>query len=86
MTPVTMSYKNEDIAFNTESSPSQFKVDRPSTLENLDTTFSSITNTSEELSSIIPQNMSKAMKLSTYTIILVTVANGIRKFRTWILS
>jgi hypothetical protein len=86
MDPVVMSYESEEFVYNTESSSTPFKVNRPSSLDNLDTTISSITNTSEELSTIIPNNISTAMKLSTYTIILYTIANSIRKLRAWILS
>jgi hypothetical protein len=81
-----MTYKNEDISYNTESSPTLIKINRPSSLENLDTTFSSITNTEKELSAIIPENVSTAVKISTYTIIIISIANGIRKLRGWVLS
>jgi hypothetical protein len=86
MTPVTLSYTNENIYFEAESTFTSFSVDRPNSLENLGNTFSSLLDSNEELSQYLPNNISTALQLSSYAIILYTIVDGVRKLRSWILS
>jgi hypothetical protein len=86
MTPVTLSYMNMDRVFETESDPTSFQVERPSSVENLGNTFSTLLDRDKEMSQYLPNNVSTALQISTYAVILYTIADSIRKLRTWILS
>jgi hypothetical protein len=86
MNPIKISYRNMDRIFETESASTSFNVKRPSMTENLGTTINTLLDTDQKLSEHIPDNISKGLQVSTYGIVLYTIADSIRKLRSWVLS
>jgi hypothetical protein len=86
MNPIKISYRNMDRIFETESASTSFNVKRPSMTENLGTTINTLLDTDQKLSEHIPDNISKGLQVSTYAIVLYTIADSIRKLRSWVLS
>lgn len=86
MNPIKISYRNMDRIFETESASTSFNVKRPSITENLGTTINTLFDTDQKLSEHIPDNISKGLQVSTYAIVLYTIADSIRKLRSWVLS
>jgi hypothetical protein len=86
MNPIKISYRNMERIFETESEATSFNVKRPSMTENLGTTINTLLDTDQKISQHIPDNISKGLQVSTYAIVLYTIADSIRKLRSWILS
>ena len=86
MNPVEISYRNGNRVYELQSISTSFNIQRPSLAENLGNTVNTVLDTDQELSQHIPDNLSTGLKITTYTVVIYSIANSLRKLRSWILS
>ena len=85
LNPVKISYSNMDRVYELQSETTCFNALRPSMVENLGNTVNTVLDADQELSQHIPDNLSTGLKIATYTVILYSVADSLRRLRSWIL-
>jgi hypothetical protein len=84
--PTHISYNTAERSFETSTKPTSIQVNRPTGIENLGNTVSTLFEIDDGLSEYLPVNISTGIRISTYAVILYTVLSSVINLRKWILS